>query len=134
MLAWDDIDPNWRSWSAAAYRNALLTDRRIAEVFNRDFHELMQADVVVALEPHGLDAAWEAGFAAGRNKRVITLLADPDGERDREPEIMNLLGGEFVCTVDELIAALRDDHFDGLFELAMFEFADDPDRLGESWT
>jgi hypothetical protein len=100
-FAWSDIDPNWQSWTAAQYRDALSTE--IAKAgFAADKAGMDWADVCVLLLPCGRSAHLEAGWMRGYGKWTIILTRD--GE---EPELMALLTDAIATSVPELLDLLH---------------------------
>ncbi len=97
---WSELDPNWESWSAAAYREKLHSP--LAQTgFNSDFAGMKWADVGVLLLPCGRSAHLELGWMAGAGKR--TIIWTQDGQ---EPELMALLATEICVSIEEVISAL----------------------------
>lgn len=106
-FSWDQIDPKWRSWTAAQYLEALRTPRA-QEGFELDKAGLDWCDTCVLLLPSGRSAHIEAGYAAGAGKQLITLLPDPpELEQPLVPDLMYLLGTAIVSTRDQLRRILR---------------------------
>ncbi len=68
-----------------------------------DFRAMEWADTCVLVLPCGRSAHLEAGWFAGRGKRVIILTQD--GE---EPELMALMAQHICGSIDEVIEALAD--------------------------
>ncbi|TIV65826.1 MAG: hypothetical protein E5V86_10620 [Mesorhizobium sp.] len=89
-------------FTAAEYRQALLTHPRAAQGFNADFSAMRWADTGVLLLPCGRSAHLELGWMAGAGKRTIILTRD--GE---EPELMALLADQICINADEVLEALR---------------------------
>ena len=91
---WSEIDPNWRHWSPAQWREGLGSDisRR---GYASDRTGMDWADIGVLVLPAGRSAHLEAGFMAGQGKPVYTLAMQPV-----EPELMQLLLGpaDHICT------------------------------------
>lgn len=100
-FAWSEIDPNWQTWTAEQYRNALRSPVARAG-FKSDFDAMKWADVGVLVLPCGRSAHLELGWMAGAGKRTIILTGD--GE---EPELMALLATHICVSFDELRAALK---------------------------
>ena len=99
-FAWSDIDPDWRNWSPAKFRDALA--HPIARRgFTLDMHALEAADVCVLVLPCGRSAHLELGFAVGAGRRTAVLLADG------EPELMYRMVEFCALSVDELCGWLR---------------------------
>lgn len=97
---WKELDPSWKDWDAATYRDRLLQSPIAAHGFLSDLRAMRWADTFVLVMPCGRSAHLEAGWAAGAGKRTIILLDDG------EPELMNLLADELVVSVDELVMLL----------------------------
>lgn len=98
---WSDIDPDWKSWSPAAYREALA--HPVAEAgFNNDFRAMQWADAFVLVQPCGRSAHLELGWAVGANKPTCILLADG------EPELMVKMVDRITLDLDEVIAWLQE--------------------------
>lgn len=84
-FAWSAIDPDWESWDAEAYREALRHPLAQAG-FKSDMDALRAADAVILVLPCGRSAHLELGWAAGAGKRTAILTRE--GE---EPELMALM-------------------------------------------
>lgn len=100
-FAWSDIDPGWKGWSARDYRSALTTHPVASRGFVSDLRGMEWADTCLLVLPCGRSAHLEAGWFAGRGKRLIILTQD--GE---EPELMALLANDICVSVEEVLAAL----------------------------
>ena len=99
-FAWSDIDPNWKSWTADAYREALMSP--IAEDgFRSDMDGMEWADACVLVLPCGRSAHLEAGWFAGKGKPCFVLTKD--GE---EPELMAKMCEDICTSWDDLQASL----------------------------
>lgn len=68
--------------------------------YDQDMTALMDADVVVMLEPCGKSASMEFGYAVGAGKYTIACLWNS------APELMVKMATELVCSVDQLVYAL----------------------------
>lgn len=99
-FAWLQIDQAWQDWSPEEHRGVLLTDPRASHAYVSDLRAMEWADTCVLVLPCGRSAHLEAGWFCGRGKRCVILLAEG------EPELMNLLATDLVCSVDELLAVL----------------------------
>lgn len=81
-FSWSEIDPNWRSWTVEAYREALK--HPIAERgYANDIAALRACDACVLVLPSGRSASWEFGYAMGQSKKGYVFAIDPF-----EPELM----------------------------------------------
>lgn len=98
---WSELDPNWESWTAAAYREKLKSPLA-QQGFNSDFDGMKWADVGVLLLPCGRSAHLELGWMAGAGKR--TIIWTKDGQ---EPELMALLASDICVSLEEVKSALR---------------------------
>ena len=99
-FAWSEIDPNWQTWTAAQYRDALQT-KTARNGFVADLSGMQWAEVCVLLLPCGRSAHLEAGWMAGQGKDVVVLTSD-----GQEPELMALLCDDIAISRDELMQYL----------------------------
>ncbi|MHB8182632.1 MAG: hypothetical protein ACYDDN_02615 [Candidatus Desulforudaceae bacterium] len=97
---WSEIDPNWKQWTPAQFREGLK--HPIAEAgFRLDMQALAECDACVLVMPCGRSAHLEAGYAIGAGKPTVILLADG------EPELMYKMA-DYLCTsIAEVIVACR---------------------------
>lgn len=100
-FAWSDIDPQWQMWGAMDYRDLLTTHPIAARGYLNDFRGMEWADTCVLLLPCGRSAHLEAGWFAGRGKRLIIWTRD--GE---EPELMALMANAICINAEEVLCAL----------------------------
>lgn len=100
-FAWSEIDPNWQAWSAARYRELLMTHPIASRGFVSDLRGMQWADTCVLVLPCGRSAHLEAGWFCGQGKRCIILTRD--GE---EPELMALLATDICISMAEVLTAL----------------------------
>jgi len=101
---WSEVDPDYKSWTAKAFADALVDSAATHRGFSFDKDALDWCNTCVLLLPCGRSAHLEAGYAVGRGKRTIILLMD---DHPLEPELMYLLCDQIVTTIPTLIAALR---------------------------
>lgn len=94
-FAWEQLDPNWESWTAAEYI-AHLSDPDAQAGFHEDMTHLANADATVLVMPCGRSAHLELGWAVGARQRTAVLL-----QPRSEPELMYKM-------VDLLTTDLRD--------------------------
>lgn len=104
-FAWSDIDPDWQHWSAYTYRHLLTTHPIAARGYLNDLRAMEWADTCVLLLPCGRSAHLEAGWFAGRGKRLIIWTRD--GE---EPELMALMANHICTDEREVLQALETGH------------------------
>jgi len=102
-FAWSEIDPDWQAWSAKKYRELLTTHPIAARGYVTDFRGIEWADTCVLLLPCGRSAHLEAGWFAGRGKRLIIWTRD--GE---EPELMALMANHICTSFEEVASALEE--------------------------
>lgn len=97
---WSDIDPEWKDWSPAAFRDGL--DHIVAEKgFGKDMTALANASAVVLLQPCGRSAHLELGWACGAGKPTCVLLSK------EEPELMYKMVNHMALDIDEVIEWLK---------------------------
>ena len=97
---WTDVDPNAPNWTFGQYANGLhhpLTEKQ----FNADLDALEWADTCVLILPCGRSAHTEAGWMAGKGKRVIVYIPEMV-----EPELMYKLFDKVVGSLEELVRSL----------------------------
>lgn len=83
-FSWSDIDPNWKSWTPAQYKEALK--HPIAQHGHKRDRDAMEwANTGILLLPSGCSAHLEAGWMAGQKKPVAIYAPEI-----REPELMLL--------------------------------------------
>lgn len=94
---WSEIDTEWKMWSMWTYRDAL--NHPIAESgYQRDFAAMQWANILVAVQPFGRSAAQEMGWACGKGKHVILLLAP-----GQEPELMVKMCNKICTSIEEVL-------------------------------
>jgi hypothetical protein len=77
---WSQIDPEYKSWDATAYVEALKS-KEAAEGFYTDFGAMQVCDTCVLVLPCGKSAHLELGWFAGAGKRTAILLDEhPEAE------------------------------------------------------
>ena len=101
-FSWAQIDPEWRSWSAEQYLEALHKNEA-QQGFWKDFFAMSEAEVFVGVEPFGISASLELGWAAGRGKKTILLIDD----KNIKPELMTKMLTFRVASIRELINTLE---------------------------
>ena len=101
-FSWDQIDPAWQSWDAEQYCNALYSVEA-QKGFWTDFDAMTDAAVFVGVEPFGVSASLELGWATGRGKKTILLIDD----KHIKPELMTKMLTFRVTSIHELIDTLE---------------------------
>lgn len=97
---WQNVDPEYMSWSPLDYRNNLkhpLAERQ----FNNDIEAMESCDTCVLVLPCGRSAHTEAGWFAGKGKKVIAYIPQKE-----EPELMYKLFCGVATSLDELLAMI----------------------------
>lgn len=84
-FGWQQIDPNWRTWTPEQYRTA-LTHAIAQKGFESDERGMVRADACVLLLPSGRSAHVEFGWMVGRGQLGYVLL-----DQTFEPELMYLV-------------------------------------------
>ena len=94
---WTDIDENAPNWTFEEYAGGL--QHPLAEKqFQADINALYWADICVLVLPCGRSAHTEAGFMAGKGKRVVVYIPEM-----QEPELMYKLFNGVVNDIDGLL-------------------------------
>lgn len=94
---WTDVDENAPNWTFEQYAEGLhhpLAERQ----FEADLCALEHADTCVLVLPCGRSAHTEAGWMAGKGKRVIVYIPEMV-----EPELMYKIFDEVVGNLGDLI-------------------------------
>ena len=100
-LKWGSIDPDFMDWTPSQYRN-MLRHPKAERQFHNDIEAMEACDACVLVLPCGRSAHTEAGWFAGKGKRVFAYIPEK-----QEPELMYKLFDEVCCSVKELIEALN---------------------------
>lgn len=101
-FAWDEIDPEWMSWTPEQFIAALEHPRAV-EGFSKDFAAMMRADTFVLILPCGRSAHLELGWAVGAGKRTAIYL-----NGSHEPELMARMVNLITDDEDQLTRWLCD--------------------------
>lgn len=102
-FAWSQIASHWKNWTADEYRTAIQSHPLAARGYVSDMRGMEWADTCLLLLPCGRSAHLEAGWFAGRGKRLIILTQD--GE---EPELMALMANHICVNLEEVLTELID--------------------------
>ena len=97
---WIDVDENAPDWTFEDYAEGLshpLAERQ----FKADLDAMLWADTCVLVLPCGRSAHTEAGWMAGRGKKVVVYIPKME-----DPELMYKLFDKVAGTLDEVIKAL----------------------------
>ena len=102
-FSWTKLDEGWQNWTARKYRELLTTHPIAALGYQNDMRAMEWADTCLLVLPSGRSAHLEAGWFAGRGKRLIILTQD--GE---EPELMALMANHICINFTEVLSVLRE--------------------------
>lgn len=94
---WTDVDENANGWSFEQYKEG-LTHPLAEKQFGADLKALEWADICVLVLPCGRSAHTEAGWLAGRGKRVVVYIPEM-----QEPELMYKLFDGIVGNITGLV-------------------------------
>lgn len=97
---WSEIDPLWKAWTPARFREG-LTHPLALDGFAKDMAALEVAEAVVLVQPCGISAHLELGWAVGSGKRTAVLLAGG------EPELMYSMVDCLAVNMTEILEWLK---------------------------
>jgi hypothetical protein len=97
---WTDIDENALNWTFDEYAEGLHHPKAERQ-FQADLEALDWADTCILVLPCGRSAHTEAGWLAGRGKRVFVYIPEM-----QEPELMYKLFDGVTGSLEELLALL----------------------------
>lgn len=98
---WHFVGEDWQEWTPEQYREKLnhpLAERQ----FMNDLEAINSCDACVLVLPCGRSAHTEAGWFAGKGKKIIAYIPTKE-----EPELMYKLFDGIACTLEELIDMLN---------------------------
>lgn len=98
---WTDVDPNCADWTFEQYKQGLEHPASLKQ-FANDLEALKWADTCVLVLPCGRSAHTEAGWMAGKGKKVIVYIPKME-----EPELMYKLFDAVVDNPGDLLSAVR---------------------------
>lgn len=93
---WEYVDPNYMDWTPEEYRERLNCNMAERQ-FKNDVEAMEGCDACVLVLPCGRSAHTEAGWFAGRGKKVIAYIPTK-----QEPELMYKLFDGIVCDLEEM--------------------------------
>lgn len=99
---WEFVGDDWLDWTPEQYREKLKHPHSERQ-FGNDLRAMESCDACVLVLPCGRSAHTEAGWFAGRGRKVIVLIPEK-----QEPELMYKLFDGVACNVDEVIAMLAE--------------------------
>lgn len=98
---WSMVDENYMEWTPAEYRKQLNSSPLATQQFRNDIEAMESCDACILVLPCGRSAHTEAGWFAGRGKKVVAYLPEKV-----EPELMYSLFTDVCDTLDGVIEAL----------------------------
>lgn len=98
---WSNVDPNYMDWTPEEYRQQ-LSCQQAERQFRNDIETMLSCDACVLVLPCGRSAHTEAGWFAGKGKKVIAYIPTK-----QEPELMYKLFSAVCCSIEEVITALN---------------------------
>lgn len=99
-FSWSEIDPEWMSWDVIEYMRALKHPAAVRG-FALDMNALQRCDACVLVQPCGVSAALEFGWAVGAGKLTIAYVPGI-----REPDLMFKMADHLCFTIEEVIGHL----------------------------
>ena len=94
---WCNVSDKWLDWTPEEYRDNLmhpLTERQ----FGNDIKAMESCDICVLVLPCGRSAHTEAGWFAGKGKKVIAYIPTK-----QEPELMYKLFDGIAVSLNDLV-------------------------------
>ena len=98
---WSSVSEDYMKWSPEQYRE-MLQHPKAERQFHNDIEAMEACDTCVLVLPCGRSAHTEAGWFAGRGKKVLAYIPTK-----QEPELMYKLFDGVCCSIEELIEALH---------------------------
>lgn len=98
---WSSVSEDFMDWSPEKYREMLKHPKAERQFYN-DIKAMEACDACVLVLPCGRSAHTEAGWFAGKGKKVLAYIPEK-----QEPELMYKLFSGICCSIEELIEALK---------------------------
>lgn len=98
---WENIDPNYMNWTPQEYQQHLSCPQAKRQ-FQNDIEAMKSCGICVLVLPCGRSAHTEAGWFAGKGRKVIAYIPTK-----QEPELMYKLFDGIACSIQELIDMLK---------------------------
>lgn len=98
---WANVDPDYMDWTPEAYRQQLGCPQAERQ-FKNDIEAMESCDACVLALPCGRSAHTEAGWFAGKGKKVVAYIPTK-----QEPELMYKLFDGIACDLEELMSTLK---------------------------
>lgn len=97
---WEYVSADYMEWTPEQYRD-MLHHEKAERQFANDIKAMESCDACVLILPCGRSAHTEAGWFAGKGKKVIAYIPER-----QEPELMYKLFTGVACSIDELLNLL----------------------------
>lgn len=97
---WQYVSTDYMDWSPEQYRD-MLHHEKAERQFANDIEAMESCDACVLILPCGRSAHTEAGWFAGKGKKVIAYIPEK-----QEPELMYKLFTSIACSMDDLLNQL----------------------------
>ena len=98
-FGWQQVDPEWRTWSPEDYL-AALHHPLAKQGFAKDFQAMEKADACVLVLPSGRSSHLEAGWCIGQGKPTAIYM---EYWKDAEAELMYSMADALITTEAGLI-------------------------------
>lgn len=98
---WENVDPNYMEWTPQHFKMHLHCSKADQQ-FKNDLEAMNSCGCCVLVLPCGRSAHTEAGWFAGKGRRVIAYIPTK-----QEPELMYKLFDGIACSITELIEMLK---------------------------
>ena len=98
---WEYVDKNYMDWTPEEYREQLKCEKAERQ-FKNDIEAMESCDACVLVLPCGRSAHTEAGWFAGKGKKVIAYIPTK-----QEPELMYKLFDSVACSLEEVVDGLK---------------------------
>ena len=98
---WSSVSEDYMDWTPEQYRENLNHPKAVRQ-FGNGIEDMNSCDTCVIVLPCGRSAHTEAGWFAGRGKKVLAYIPER-----QEPELMYKLFSGVCCSMEELIEALN---------------------------
>ena len=98
---WSSVSDDYMEWTPEQYRENLNHPKAVRQ-FGNDIEAMNSCDTCVIVLPSGRSAHTEAGWFAGRGKKVLAYIPEK-----QEPELMYKLFDGVCCSIEELIDELN---------------------------
>jgi len=101
-FSWSEIDPRWKDWTSEEYI-AAMSHPAAERGFRLDMDALKSCDACVLVQPCGVSAALEFGWAVGAGRLGLVLVPGI-----REPDLMFKMGAGLCLSIDDVVAKLHE--------------------------